>query len=105
MEITITITNQDILLNPNIIDGVKALGLMLVEKPEGTDTPTDKRLSEESTEPKYSIEEVRKALSDLSKEKGNQAAKNILKAYKVCKVTELSQNEYSGVMDAVKKVK
>ena len=130
MNIAINITHEDLMKNPNIIDGVKALGQMLAgaDKPVSTTAPTkghpalteaieepqeyieDEGIEPPSAdsyedEPVYSIEEVRKALGDLSKAKGTEAAKNILKAFKVSKVTELSEKDYTSVMDAVKAVK
>jgi len=127
MNIAINITHEDLMKNPNIIDGVKALGQMLagVDKPATTTAPTKKAQAITEAvespqayiedgglelpsadlyedEPVYSIEEVRKALGDLSKAKGTGAAKNILKAFKVSKVTGLSESNYPGVMDAVK---
>lgn len=136
MNIAINITHEDLMKNPNIIDGVKALGQMLagVDKPATTTAPTkkaqaiteavespqayieDENIDEPEVKempaedscadgPFYSIEEVRKALGDLSKAKGTGAAKNILKSFKVSKVTELSESDYPSVMDAVKAVK
>lgn len=136
MNIAINITHEDLMKNPNIIDGVKALGQMLAgeDKPVSTTAPIkkaqaitkmaevpqeyiedenieDQSINEPPTEDSYedelvySIEEVRKALGDLSKAKGTEAAKNILKAFKVSKVTALSEKDYPSVMDAVKAVK
>ena len=53
----------------------------------------------------YSVEEVRKALGGLAKEKGSQAAKGILNMFKVSKVTDLKESNYSDVMLAVRTVK
>ncbi|MGE4214122.1 MAG: hypothetical protein AB7E42_05005 [Anaerotignaceae bacterium] len=130
MNIAINITHEDLMKNPNIIDGVKALGQMLagedkaifttapikeaqaiteaIEEPqeyiedEGLEPPS---MDSYEDEPAYTIEEVRKALGDLSKAKGTDAAKNILKSFKVSKVTELLQKDYPSVMGAVKAVK
>jgi len=104
MEITISITSQDILCNPEVIASVKALGQLLI----GAEKTVDTKEQTEKADPQppiFNIEEVRKKLGDLAKAKGSEAAKNILKAFNVCKVTELLEKDYPRVMDAVKAVK
>lgn len=134
MDIRITITNEDILCNPNIIDGVKALGQMLAGGEKADPAPkatmgavetTDSYMEESQAElqidlqeepqaepqagpqadtPRYTIEQVRKTLGDLSKAKGASVAKGILKKFDVSKVTELKETDYHDVMLAVKAV-
>ncbi|HCT64283.1 MAG TPA: hypothetical protein DIC60_03270 [Lachnospiraceae bacterium] len=97
MEITIKITSQDILFNPDILEATKELWSMLAEG-KNQDEPLTYAHN-------YSVEDVRKALGDFSKTNGSQAAKKILNAFKASKVTELLEKDYSNVMDAVKAVK
>lgn len=53
------------------------------------------------TDVTYTIEDVRKAFIDLSKKKGNEAAKEILKTFGSSKVTELKPDCFSKVMKAI----
>lgn len=55
-------------------------------------------------ESQYTVEDIRKALGDLSKAKGNAVAKGILTTFGVSKVTMLKELEYDDVMLAVKAV-
>lgn len=125
MEIIIKIADEDLMQNLNIIDGVKQLAYLLKPKsvPEfcpKTEEKTEKpyiepeqeqelqekqELQEEPlTEPQYSVEEVRKALVALAKEKGISAAKAILQKFNVAKVTDLKPQDYDAVMLSVKAV-
>lgn len=49
----------------------------------------------------YTIEDVRKAFSDLARKKGSDAAKEILKTFGASKVTELKPVCFGEVMKAI----
>lgn len=53
------------------------------------------------TDVTYTVEDVRKAFSDLAKKRGNDAAKNILKMFGSSKVTELKPECFGEVMKAI----
>lgn len=53
-------------------------------------------------EPKFTLEEVRKALGDLAKAKGKEIAKGVLTAFGVSKVTDLEKSQYNEAMKAIK---
>ena len=57
--------------------------------------------AEETEEVSHTIEEVRSALSKLSKAKGKEAAKAILTKFGVSKVTELKAEQYAAVLKEV----
>jgi len=66
---------------------------------------TDEETSQETVEteePKFTLEEVRKALGDLAKAKGKDIAKGILTQFNVSKVTDLDKTQYNDAMKAIK---
>lgn len=50
----------------------------------------------------YTVEEVRKAFSDMAKEKGKDKAKELLQQFGASKVTELRKDYYSAIMELIK---
>lgn len=71
---------------------------------EAEKAPTVKTLEDPAAEEesKYTLEEVRKALGDLSKAKGKEIAKGILTQFNVSKVTDLDTSQYNAAMQAIK---
>jgi hypothetical protein len=70
---------------------------------EAEKAPTVKTLDDPvaEEESKYTLEEVRKALGDLSKAKGKEIAKGILTLFNVSKVTDLDASQYNAAMQAI----
>lgn len=60
---------------------------------------------EVSKEKSYSCEEVRKALGDLMKGKGKTAAKSILNKFNATKFSDVSEEQYSALMEDIKAVR
>lgn len=125
MNISINITQEDLIANPDIIDGIKSIAAIL--KPESTEaSKTEKPIKKKektvpepekpSLEPikaekltpepehQYKLEDVRKALGDLSRSKGATIAKGLLKELDVVKVTDLPESKYPDLMKRIKEV-
>lgn len=133
MDVTIRITEQDIMGHPDIIDGVKALGLMLAEtdkpasmpeqaktpqaitkavetpaayaKEDQTDTEEDKSEPKEEEETQFTPEEVRAALAKVSKAKGKEVVKELLGSFDAKKFSDVDPQKYGPLMEAIKAVK
>lgn len=84
-----------------IVDGISE-PLKEVETKQDT---TDTNEMEVSDEKSYSCEEVRKALGDLMKGKGKEAAKSILNKFNATKFSDVSEEQYSALMEDIKAVK
>lgn len=68
-------------------------------------TGTNEMEMEVSKEKLYSCEEVRKALGELMKGKGKTAAKSILNKFNATKFSDVSEEQYSALMEDIKAVK
>lgn len=73
-------------------------------EPEPAPEPTPELEPEPTSEPEpsYTLEQVRKALSDVAKAKGRDEAKKILSSQDVESVSQLAPEQYSTVMHLVK---
>lgn len=82
-------------------------------EPELCETETDVEIQEKEiavdTEPKEETakitpETARKALADLSKSKGKDAAKGIIKSFGCTKFTDIPEEKYNELMKAIREV-
>nr|DAM27376.1 MAG TPA: hypothetical protein [Caudoviricetes sp.] len=70
-----------------------------------TNTQMIEKETKQPEESKFTLEEVRKSLGDLSKSKGKEVAKGILGQFNVSKVTELDESQYNSIMEVIKEAK
>lgn len=68
-------------------------------------TGTNEMEMEVSKEKLYSCEEVRKALGDLMHIEGKDVAKSILNKFNATKFSDVSEEQYSALMEDIKAVR
>lgn len=132
MNIVITINENDLMKNPNIIDMVKGFAHTLKEDPKAEEigftqtpeetvgqsmaaeekAPQEETAAEQPTEPTaearaevaVSIEELRAALAKVSKKHGAATARQLLQKYGAESISALEAKFYAVILEEAKVV-
>lgn len=132
MNIVITINENDLMKNPNIIDMVKGFARTLKEAPKAEEigftqtpeetvgqamaaeekAPQEEAAAEQPTEPTaeagaevaVSIEELRAALAKVSKKHGAATARQLLQKYGAESISALEAKFYAVILEEAKVV-
>lgn len=132
MNIVITINENDLMKNPNIIDMVKGFARTLKEAPKAEEigftqtpeetvgqsmaaeekAPQEETAAEQPTEPTaeagaevaVSIEELRAALAKVSKKHGAATARQLLQKYGAESISALEAKFYAVILEEAKVV-
>lgn len=93
---------KDAVVQGNVTKDIKKISDEPSNVTKNNESVTESLINSTDDEPKFTLEEVRKALGDLSKSKGKEVAKSILSEFNVSKVTDLDKSQYNAAMQAIK---